>query len=119
MPGGQLIVVTDHFDYFRHIRRVLHEAKGFVRIAMPQMTDAAGELVGTNFERKYIAQGRPFYDTALMLRTGYETCEALNYGDGNQVMAEMVTHKLDIDMMEARIILFSAVEALCPWHDHR
>jgi len=69
VPGGQLIVVTDHFDYFRHIRRVLHGAKGFVRIAMPRMTDAAGELVGTNFERKYIARGRPFYATALMRHT--------------------------------------------------
>ena len=68
-PGGQLIVVTDHFDYFRHIRRVLDNAKGFVRIAMPRMTDAEGELVGTNFERKYIAQGRPFYATALMRYT--------------------------------------------------
>lgn len=68
-PGGQFIVVTDHFDYFRHIRRVLHNAPGFVRIAMPRMTDAAGELTGTNFERKYIAQGRPFYATALMRYT--------------------------------------------------
>ncbi len=67
--GGQLIVVTDHFDYFRHIRRVLAGAPGFVRIAMPRMTSKAGELVGTNFERKYIAQGRPFYSTALMRYT--------------------------------------------------
>jgi tRNA (guanine-N7-)-methyltransferase len=65
-PGGQLIVITDHFDYARHIRRVLHEAPGFSRIAVPRMTDAEGELVGTNFERKYIAQGRPSYALALM-----------------------------------------------------
>jgi tRNA (guanine-N7-)-methyltransferase len=64
--GGQLIVVTDHFDYFRHIRRTLYNAEGFARIPMPRMTDAEGEIVGTNFERKYIAQGRPFYSTALM-----------------------------------------------------
>ncbi len=68
-PGGQLIVVTDHFDYFRHIRRVLHNAADFVRVAMPRMTDAEGELVGTNFERKYIAKGRPLYSTALMRYT--------------------------------------------------
>ncbi|MHC4561863.1 MAG: tRNA (guanosine(46)-N7)-methyltransferase TrmB [Planctomycetota bacterium] len=65
-PGGQLIIITDHFDYARHIRRVLHEAPGFCRIPMPRMTDAEGELVGTNFERKYIAQGRPSYSLALM-----------------------------------------------------
>ena len=65
-PGGQLIVVTDHLDYFHHIRRVLYKAEGFARIPMPRMSDADGEIVGTNFERKYIAQGRPFFATALM-----------------------------------------------------
>ena len=65
-PGGQLIIVTDHLEYFHHIRRVLAAAKGFARVSFPQMADREGELVGTNFERKYIAQGRPFYSTALM-----------------------------------------------------
>ncbi len=65
-PGGQVIIVTDHFNYFEHIRRVLANTDGFLTVAFPSMTDKNGQLVGTNFERKYIAQGRLFYNTALM-----------------------------------------------------
>lgn len=65
-PGGQLIVVTDHMDYFLQIRMVLNDMAGMASIPMPQMADRNGEIVGTNFERKYIAQGRPFYSTAKM-----------------------------------------------------
>jgi tRNA (guanine-N7-)-methyltransferase len=65
-PGGQLLVVTDHIGYFHHIRRVLLGAEGFIRTPMPKMAGQDNELVGTNFERKYIAQGRPFHAIALM-----------------------------------------------------
>jgi len=65
-PGGQFIVVTDHMDYFVQIRRVLNDLCGMASIPMPNMADRDGEIVGTNFERKYIAQGRPFYSTAKM-----------------------------------------------------
>jgi len=64
--GGQLAIVTDHLDYFAHIRRVLTESPGFAATSFPQMADRSGELVGTNFERKYIAQGRRFYHLAVM-----------------------------------------------------
>ena len=64
--GGQLITVTDHLDYFRHIQRVLLEVEGLAPVPLPRMSDKAGELAGTNFERKYITQGRPFYSTTLM-----------------------------------------------------
>ena len=65
--GGQLIVVTDHLDYFKQIRNVLATAPaGLATIPMPRMTDADGQIVGTNFERKYIAEGRPFYATARL-----------------------------------------------------
>lgn len=65
-PGGQLLVVTDHLGYFHHIRRVLLGAAGFIRTPMPKLAGQENELVGTNFERKYIAQGRPFHAIALM-----------------------------------------------------
>ncbi len=64
--GGQLIIVTDHLDYFQQIRTVLEHAEGFARIPFPRMSPREGELVGTNFERKYIAQGRPFYHTTRL-----------------------------------------------------
>jgi len=65
-PGGQLIIVTDHMGYFRHIRGVLVNVDRFFPVDFPRMSDAAGELVGTNFERKYIAKGRAFFNLALM-----------------------------------------------------
>jgi len=65
--GGQLLVVTDHLDYFRQIQKVLNQAEGFADVPMPRMADESGELVGTNFERKYIAQGKAFYK-AMRLR---------------------------------------------------
>ena len=64
--GGELIVVTDHLDYYWQIQAVLAGAEGLAVVPMPRMSDQAGELVGSNFERKYIAQGRPFYAAARM-----------------------------------------------------
>jgi len=66
-PGGELLIVTDHLEYFRHIKTGVDATKGLARIGFPVMTDEDGEVVGTNFERKYIAQGRPFYKLARML----------------------------------------------------
>ncbi len=66
VPGGQLLVVTDHMDYFGHISRVLTDVPGLARIPFPRMADADAEVVGTNFERKYIGQGRRFYSLARL-----------------------------------------------------
>jgi tRNA (guanine-N7-)-methyltransferase len=63
-PGGQFVIVTDHQEYFRHIEGVVTQVAGLAAAPMPRMSDRAGEVVGTNFERKYIAQGRPFYKLA-------------------------------------------------------
>ncbi len=64
--GGQLIIVTDHLDYYRRIQAVLAGTEGLAAVPLPRMSDKDGELVGSNFERKYIAQGRPFYGAARM-----------------------------------------------------
>jgi tRNA (guanine-N7-)-methyltransferase len=64
-PGGRIVIVTDHLEYFRHIQAVLERARGLATAPFPRMTDGE-ELAGTNFERKYIAQGRPFYSVARM-----------------------------------------------------
>jgi len=61
-PGGTLRVATDHEDYFQwmreHARRVedLFETRPFDR----PTSAGEGELVGTNFERKYRREGRRF-----------------------------------------------------------
>ena len=65
-PGGQVLIVTDHREYFEHIRKVFAGAERFAEVPFPAMADKDGEVVGTNFERKYIAQGRPFYKLARL-----------------------------------------------------
>jgi tRNA (guanine-N7-)-methyltransferase len=69
-PGGQFLVVTDHRDYFEQMRRVLTDAPGLARCEFPDFDtggdDSEETLVGTNFERKYRRQGKPFHRLALL-----------------------------------------------------
>jgi tRNA (guanine-N(7)-)-methyltransferase len=65
-PGGQLLIVTDHRDYFDWIRRVLADAPGFARCDFPRLLDEDVHIVGTNFETKYIREGRFFHRAALL-----------------------------------------------------
>ena len=65
-PGGELRVVTDHPEYAEWIREVLARST-FTPVEYTSPDSAGeGELVGTNFERKYrIRDGRPFHPFAL------------------------------------------------------
>ena len=65
-PGGRLQVVTDHQGYFEeNIEPVLKSSKVLSIIEYNRPGSAAeGEFVGTNFERKYRREGRPFYAIA-------------------------------------------------------
>ncbi len=66
VPGGVLRVVTDHADYFQHIRAVVAEFNLLQIIDfVPPLPTADGLLVGTNFEKKYIQQSRNFNSIAL------------------------------------------------------
>ncbi|MBN1556328.1 MAG: tRNA (guanosine(46)-N7)-methyltransferase TrmB [Phycisphaerae bacterium] len=67
-PGGQLLIVTDHRDYFEHIRRTLANVEGFAQTPFPKLLDTDEHVVGTNFEKKYIEEGRAFYRAALLKR---------------------------------------------------
>jgi tRNA (guanine-N7-)-methyltransferase len=65
VPGGLLRLVTDHADYFAHMQEVLggQTALQIVPFTSPVALKAdapEGSIVGTNFERKYIAEGRTF-----------------------------------------------------------
>jgi tRNA (guanine-N7-)-methyltransferase len=66
VPGGRLQLVTDHADYFDHMMAVLKE--GPLKVIEYERPEGAvdGEVVGTNFERKYIAEGRPFHAIAAV-----------------------------------------------------
>ncbi|HEV2292308.1 MAG TPA: tRNA (guanosine(46)-N7)-methyltransferase TrmB [Tepidisphaeraceae bacterium] len=67
-PGGRIQIVTDHQGYWEeNIEPVLRHAAGFkvVDYNRPGSADE-GEFVGTNFERKYRREGRPFYAIAAV-----------------------------------------------------
>jgi len=66
--GGVVHVVTDHDDLWKwceeHFAR---HASLFRQVDFNQSNSAGdGELVGTNFERKYQREGRPFHSTTLV-----------------------------------------------------
>ncbi|MBL9141863.1 MAG: tRNA (guanosine(46)-N7)-methyltransferase TrmB [Phycisphaerae bacterium] len=68
VAGGELRLVTDHDMlwawYEEHAQRNAHL---FARRAFETPTSAtAGEVVGTNFERKYRREGRPFHAMTLV-----------------------------------------------------
>ena len=66
-PGGQLRIVTDHPEYAEWVAEVLEGATLEPIEYRPPASAREGEMVGTNFERKYTARdGRRFHPFALM-----------------------------------------------------
>lgn len=62
VPGGRLLIKSDHEDYADVIADVVSDAPGFERL------DPAGAFAGlpvTGFERKYLAEGRAIRSFAL------------------------------------------------------
>ncbi len=77
-PGGELRIVTDHADYWAWMEERFARWTGagaaphrrtpapFERRAFePPASAGEGEVVGTNFERKYAREGRPFHAAIL------------------------------------------------------
>jgi tRNA (guanine-N7-)-methyltransferase len=69
-PGGMVRIVTDHDGYWEWIEeRIERVSDRFDRLAFETPAGAGeGEAVGTNFERKYRREGRPFNATTLQKR---------------------------------------------------
>ena len=67
-PGGRLQVVTDHQGYFEeNVEPSVCGAAGLTVVDYNRPGSAGeGEFVGTNFERKYAREGRPFYAIAAV-----------------------------------------------------
>ncbi len=63
-PGGQLRVVTDHAGYNEQIEATIKASPLQVIDYSRPGSAGEGEVVGTNFERKYQREGRPFYAMA-------------------------------------------------------
>ncbi len=68
--GGRIQIVTDHQGYWEeNIEPVLRAAAGFEVVNYDRPGSAGeGEFTGTNFERKYRREGRPFYAIAAVKR---------------------------------------------------
>jgi len=66
IPGGRLQVVTDHQDYFEQIDQVIRGSTLQIVDYNRPGSAVEGEFVGTNFERKYRREGRPFYAIAAI-----------------------------------------------------
>ena len=70
-PGGRLQVVTDHQGYFEeNIEPAVRGSKLTVIDYNRPGSAGEGEFVGTNFERKYRREGRPFYAIAGICGAG-------------------------------------------------
>ncbi len=67
-PGGLVKIVTDHKGYWEeNIEPTIKAAEGFEVVDYNRPGSAnEGEFVGTNFERKYRREGRPFYAIAAV-----------------------------------------------------
>lgn len=68
-PDGIINIATDHTDYFEQMRNVADRAIESRRVKEIDFIRPAGardgEIVGTNYERKYIKEGRNTYTLAL------------------------------------------------------
>jgi tRNA (guanine-N7-)-methyltransferase len=69
-PGGTLRIATDHREYFEQILEVTSAYRTKLEeIEFPRPAGAEeGEYTGTNYERKYIKDGRPIYTLAFRKR---------------------------------------------------
>lgn len=64
--GGRVQILTDHLEYFRQIERGVAASRlELVDYRSPGSAEG-GEMVGTNFERKYRREGRPLYNIAAL-----------------------------------------------------
>ena len=68
--GGEIRTATDHTEYFEIISNLLLRDSTFANLFetidfLPADTAEPGEWVGSNFERKYLQQGRPIHTLAL------------------------------------------------------
>jgi tRNA (guanine-N7-)-methyltransferase len=71
VPGGRMAIQTDHADYFEQIQQVVGQEPRLTPVAfdVPGVGVAEGR-VGTNFETKYLREGRPIYQLAVQKLPG-------------------------------------------------
>ncbi len=67
VPAGRVRIATDHADYFHWMQEHVGRVTDIFETLPFESPESAGEgeLVGTNFERKYRREGRPFFSMVL------------------------------------------------------
>ena len=68
-PGGRFQVVTDHKGYFDQLEDVVSASSLLQSEYRPPATAGAGELVGSNFEKKYRLEGKVSHAIAAVRRS--------------------------------------------------
>ena len=65
--SGVINIATDHFDYFEQMKTVIGDAAGKVEQIefTPSAVAGDGLVTGTNYERKYLKDGRDIYTIAV------------------------------------------------------
>jgi tRNA (guanine-N7-)-methyltransferase len=79
-PGGELFIATDHLDYGAEVARIL---RGYPGAEVQELPDGWPEGPRTNYEAKYVGQGRPI----LRLRVGAPAAAALHPEGARAVLA--------------------------------
>lgn len=71
-PGGEIRIATDHAEYFHQIELVAATCSNVLEpVEFTRPAGAKeGELIGTNYERKYIKDKRTIHTLALRRKTG-------------------------------------------------
>jgi tRNA (guanine-N7-)-methyltransferase len=66
-PTGTIRIATDFEEYFEQIKSVLSARAGQLEQIdfLPMAGAGIGEWVGSNFERKYLKEGRPIFAAAV------------------------------------------------------
>ncbi len=67
VSGGWVHLTTDHADYFQWMETEVAKVSDLFELGpfQPPTSAGEGELVGSNFERKYRREGRPFFAMSL------------------------------------------------------
>jgi hypothetical protein len=90
---------------------------GMLGAAWVSGTPTASATTGS-FLQALNDRGLSITDTGGMVKQGFMVCVSLNSMKGDDLV-EVLMDKVGYSSNEATIILVSAVEELCPWHDHR
>ena len=66
-PNARLAIQTDHLEYYQHIRDVVLANDVFAEVAFDdQQSDHNDPTIKTNFAIKYLNEGRPIYNFAVV-----------------------------------------------------